>query len=182
MASNPYLSEIQIFAFDFAPRRWALCNGQLLAINTNQALFSLLGTNYGGNGVTTFALPDLRGRVPLGWGNGPSLTPNNLGQLGGTENVTLLPTQMPLHTHSITTTAAQPCQSAGGNQNTPATSFPAAHETENIYSTTSDANMGAPTVNTTISTAGGSQPHPNQPPYLTMNFCIALQGIFPSRN
>ena len=182
MASTPYISEIQIFAFDFAPRGWAFCNGQLLAINTNQALFSLLGTTYGGNGVNTFALPDLRGRVPLGWGNGAGLTLNNLGAMGGAENVTLLPTQIPPHTHSITTTAAQSCQSVGGNQNTPAASFPATHETENIYSTTSNANMGAPTVNTTIGIAGGSQPHSNLPPYLTMNFCIAIQGIFPSRN
>ncbi len=176
------MSQIQIFAFDFNPRGWLPCDGRLLAINTNQALFSLLGTTFGGDGRTTFALPDLRSRVPLGWGNGAGLSSNQLGQQSGAENVTLLPTQMPLHTHTVATTAAQPCQSAAGDSEIPTGGFPAAHESDNIYSTTQNASLGAPTVNTVIGVAGGSQPHPNQPPYLTLNICIATQGIFPSRS
>lgn len=182
MASQPLMSQIQLFAFDFNPKFWLPCNGQLLAINTNQALFSLLGTTFGGDGRTTFGLPDLRGRVPLGWGNGSGLSGNQLGQQGGTENVTLLVTQMPPHTHAAATTATQPCQSGGGGSEAPSGGFPAAHESADIYSTTSNANFGPPAVNTSIGIAGASQPHPNQPPYLTLNFCIAVSGIFPSRN
>lgn len=180
--STPYLSEIQIFAFDFAPRGWALCNGQLLSIQQNAALFSLLGTTYGGNGTTTFALPDLRSRMPKHFGQSAGTSSYALGQAAGVENVTLLSTQMPSHTHVITTTASQPCQSAVGSFDAPEGKFPASHESANIYSTAKNAALGAPVFNTTIGIAGGNQPHPNMPPYLVMNFCIALQGIFPSRN
>ncbi|MGL4400500.1 MAG: phage tail protein [Luteolibacter sp.] len=182
MASQPVISQIQIFAFDFAPRNWALCNGQLLPINQNQALFSLLGTTYGGNGTTTFGLPDLRSRMPKHFGQSAGTSGYVLGQASGSENVTLLSTQMPSHTHAITTTASQPCQSAVGSFDAPEGKFPASHESANIYSTAKNAALGAPVFNTTIGAAGGSQPHPNMPPYLAMNFCIAVQGIFPSRN
>lgn len=179
---TPYLSEIQIFAFDFPPRGWQLCNGQLLAISQNQALFSLLGTTYGGNGTTTFALPDLRSRMPKHFGQGPGLANYFLGSSGGTENVALAANQMPLHTHTATTTAAQPCNGGAGDSDSPVGKFPAAHETATIYSTANNATFGAPTVSTTINLAGGSQPHSNLPPYLVLNFCMAIQGIFPSRN
>lgn len=182
MASQPFISQIQIFAFDFAPRFWAQCNGQLLSIAQNTALFSLLGTTYGGNGTTTFGLPDLRSRMPKHFGQGAGLSNYALGQAAGTENVTLLSTQMPSHTHVITTTASQPCQSAVGSFDAPEGKFPASHESANIYSTAKNAALGAPVFNTTIGAAGGNQPHPNMPPYLVMNFCIALSGIFPSRN
>jgi microcystin-dependent protein len=179
------MSTVQAFAFGFAPKNWLPCAGQLLAIQTNQALFSLLGTTYGGNGTTTFALPDLRGRAPMHSTNatGSGLTSRTLGERSGSETVTLLTTQMPLHTHTAVTTASQPCQSAAGNNESPAGTFPAANApTANTYSSTSNATMGAPTVSTTINPAGGSQAHPNLPPYLTLNFCIAVFGVFPSRN
>jgi microcystin-dependent protein len=178
MATEPYISEIQIFAFDFAPKNWAKCDGGLLPIAQNQALFSLLGTTYGGDGRSTFGLPDLRGRMPMHVGQGAA----ELGVKSGSENVTLLASQMPAHSHSLTTTATQPCQSAVGNFDAPEGKFPASHESANIYSTAKNASLGAPNFTTTIGTAGGSQPHPNMPPYLVMNFCIALVGIFPSRN
>jgi microcystin-dependent protein len=179
------MSSIQAFAFDFAPRGWLSCNGQLLSIASNSALFSLLGTTYGGDGRTTFGLPDLRGRVPMHFTNttGSGLTSRTLGERSGSENVTLVSTQMPTHTHTAVTNASQPCQSAAGNNEAPSGNFPAANAPNaNVYSNTSNANMGAPTVNTAINQAGGNQPHPNLPPYLTLNLCIATQGIFPSRN
>jgi microcystin-dependent protein len=183
MAFEPFIGQIQIFAFDFPPRNWALCNGQLLSIASNSSLFSLLGTQYGGDGRVTFGLPDLRGRVPISQGQGPGLSNYVLGERSGSENVTLFTAQMPAHTHIVTTTAAQPCQSAAGNSDAPASGVPATnHGDVKNYSSTSNGNLGAATVNTTIAPAGGSQPHPNQPPYLTMNICISLQGLFPSRN
>lgn len=181
--SEPFLSTVQAFAFNFPPRGWLPCAGQLLAINQNQALFSLLGTTYGGNGVSSFALPDLRGRTPVHFGSGSGLTPRTLGETSGVENVTLLITQIPVHTHTAVTTASQPCQSAAGNNESPAGNFPAANNpTAQTYSSTSNANMGPPTVSTTINPAGGNQPHSNLAPFLTLNFCIATSGIFPSRN
>ena len=180
--STPYVSEIQIFAFNFAPKGWQLCNGQLLAISQNQALFSLLGTTYGGNGITTFALPDLRSRMPKHFGPGAGIGNYVQGQASGSENVTLLANQIPSHTHTATTTAALPCQSKAGDNDSPVGIFPAAHESANIYSTANNANFGAPTVSTVVSPTGGNLPHSNMPPYLVLNFCIATQGIFPSRN
>lgn len=169
--SSPFLGEIQMFGFNFAPRGWAFCDGQLLSIAQNTALFALLGTTYGGNGQTTFGLPDLRGRVPLHRGQGPGLTNRTLGELSGSENVTLLTTQMPAHNHLLA------CNSDDPNAGSPAGKFPAS-STSPIYASTSNSNM-APTA---VSLAGGNQPHPNMQPYLTVNFCIALEGIFPSRN
>jgi microcystin-dependent protein len=167
MADTPYLSEIKIFSFNFAPRGWALCNGQLMPINQNQALFSLLGTTYGGNGQTTFALPNLQGRVPSHIGSDILL-----GQTGGETSHTLITNEMPAHTHPV---------SASGN------TANATYPTDNVWAnagtaagfhTTSDNMMSAGT----ITNVGGNQPHQNMPPYIVLNFCIAMQGIFPSFN
>lgn len=166
--SEPFLAEIKIMAFSFAPKGWALCNGQILPINQNQALFSLLGTTYGGNGQTTFALPDLRGRTPVH--TGPTVT---LGQKAGEENHTVINSEMPAHNHPVSASSTQ------SDAPVPAGNLLGA-DTTSIYAP-ADANLVA-LVPGTISTAGGSQPHNNMQPYLTLNFCIALQGIFPSRN
>jgi microcystin-dependent protein len=166
--AEPFLGQIILFGGNFAPRGWAFCNGQLLAINQNTALFSLLGTTYGGNGQTTFALPDLRGRVPLHFGQGPGLSSYTEGQVGGAESVTLLATQMPAHTHS------QPATAGDETTNRPNAAVPARG---GVYANTPDgSNLAATT------SAGGGQPHTNLQPYLTLNYCIALEGIFPSRN
>jgi microcystin-dependent protein len=183
--TEPFLSEIALFSFNFAPKGWATCSGQLLPINQNQALFALLGTTYGGNGQTTFALPDLRGRVPLDFGNGYTL-----GQTGGAETITLVPQQLPSHVHAIdptTLTATAKCNSGVANQRNPAGGVPAmeaAGVTATYSSTAPDANMrsGGVTPSMTATVAGGSQPHENRQPYLALTYCIALQGIFPSQN
>ena len=190
--SEPFIGMIILVGFNFAPRGWALCNGQLLPINQNTALFSLLGTQYGGNGQTTFALPDLRGRVPNGMGQGPGLSNFTIGQVGGVEAVTLAVNQMPTHTHVITPgglAATSKVKNAAGNRQTPVGNVPAI-EAAGVTATYSDqvpdASMGAGAIaisgNPTAATAGGSQPFENLQPYLTMNYCIALVGIFPSRN
>lgn len=166
--AEPFLSEIRIFSFNFAPKGWALCNGQTLPINQNQALFSLLGTMYGGNGQTTFQLPNLRGRVPVHEGDGL-----NLAEAAGSTAVTINQQQMPTHTHIISASKTD------GNTQTP-TGAILAREVGNIYR---PANAGTITLNPEIITSvGGSQPHTNMMPYLVLNFCIALQGIFPSQN
>jgi microcystin-dependent protein len=161
-----------MFAGNFAIRGWAMCNGQILNISTNTALFAILGTTYGGNGQTTFALPNLQGRVPVHQGQGLGLSPYQLGQSAGSENVTLLSAQMPQHTHIINA-------NTGGNQASPANNFPGNEATPiKIY-----AAGGSVTMNPNVaSLAGGNQPHGNIQPYLAVTFLIALQGIFPSRN
>ncbi|MGZ4280852.1 MAG: phage tail protein [Gaiellaceae bacterium] len=166
--AEPFLGMIIIFGGNFAPKGWAFCNGQLLPINQNTALFSLLGTTYGGNGTTTFALPDLRGRVPLHFGQGPGLSNYVEGQVGGVENVTLLTSQMPAHTH------VQPATAGDETTNRPNEAIPARG---GVYASTPDGSNLAAT-----SSAGGGQPHVNLQPYLALNYIIALQGIFPSRN
>jgi microcystin-dependent protein len=166
--AEPFLGQILLFAGNFAPSGWALCNGQLLSIQQNTALFSILGTTYGGNGQTNFALPDLRGRAPIHMGQGPGLSNYPEGEVGGVESVTLIASQMPAHTH------AQPATAADEGTNRPNAAVPARG---GVYAATSDGSALAPT-----SAAGGSQPHENRPPFLVMNYCIALQGIFPSRN
>jgi len=161
--------------FNFAPRGWALCNGQIMSIAQNTALFSLLGTTYGGNGTVTFALPNLQGRVPMHWGNGPGLTPRVIGESSGSESVTLISTQMPQHTHLVSGTAAV------GTQLSPASGFLAgqARGGAAIYGAATDGS----TLNAqSISVAGGNQPHENMQPFLAVTFIIALVGIFPSRN
>ena len=165
--AEPFLSEIRIFSFSFAPQGWAQCNGQLLPINQNQALFSLLGTTYGGNGQTNFGLPDLRSRVPMHVGTGLVL-----GQKAGEETHTLIASEMPAHTH-------QTKGSANGPTVTPPTSnFWASNTGFSPYGSSANIAMSPQA----IGNAGGSQPHENRSPFLTLNCCIALQGIFPSPN
>jgi len=181
-----------MFAGNFAPRNWAFCAGQLMSISQNTALFSILGTTYGGNGQTTFALPDLRGRVPVGTGQGPGLTNITLGEVSGTETVTLLTTQMPAHTHTatatVTGTVAPGAVEDNGLLDDPAGARPAISPSgAKIYSSaTPDAAMGTSPINATatvtIGISGNSQPVPIRNPYLGMNYIICLFGIFPSRN
>ncbi|WP_156254147.1 phage tail protein [Pseudactinotalea terrae] len=166
-----YLGTIQLFGFSFAPRGWAICNGQLLSIAQNSALFSLLGTYYGGDGQTTFGLPDLRGRAPLGQGQGPGLSPYSIGQVGGQEQVTLLSSQMPPHGHGVAAATAATSKSPSGN-------LPAVATGGAAYGTSASQSMSPAMVQPN----GGGQPHENRPPYLVANWCIALQGIFPSRD
>ena len=170
--SEPFIAEIVMFAGTFAPRGWAFCNGQLLAIAQNQALFLILGTTFGGNGQTTFALPDLRSRVPIHAGGqaGPGLSNVNLGEVGGSETVTLLQTQMPQHSHGVAASNG----AAGASR--PANNFLAAG---GAYASASDGTVMNPAM---IGVSGGGQPHENRQPYLGVNFMIALEGIFPSRN
>jgi microcystin-dependent protein len=182
------IGEIRMFAGNFAPRSWAFCAGQLLSIAQNTALFSILGTTYGGNGQTTFALPDLRGRSPIGAGQGPGLTNISLGQVSGTENVTILSTQMPAHTHTATLagTVSQGCVEDNGNTDNPAGNrFAIAPAGTQIYSSAAaDGAMAPVNINgtVTIGVTGNSQPLPIRNPYLGMNYIICLEGIFPSRN
>ena len=181
--STPFMGQIEIFSFNFAPKGWALCNGQLLPINQNQALFSLLGTTYGGDGRVNFGLPDLRSRIPVSFG---SL--HTLGQKTGTESVTLTTGTMAAHTHQM---MGDGTTAAASNFSTPGTSgtsvmgnsggviVPPGSFTVSIYSSANPNGTLAPGV---ISNTGGGQAHANIQPFLTLNFCIALQGIFPSRN
>ncbi|HWQ33418.1 MAG TPA: tail fiber protein [Blastocatellia bacterium] len=164
--SEPFLAEIRLFTFNFPPKGWALCNGQLLPINQNQALFSLLGTTYGGDGRVNFALPNLRGRVPIHRGNG-----HTLGEAAGSSAVTLTASQMPQHAHLVR------ASSSNGNTNNPSGTMLA--RALNAYRDADNLTSLSPG---SISNVGGSQPHENRQPFLTLNFCIALQGIFPSRN
>jgi microcystin-dependent protein len=168
--SEPYIGEIRMFGGNFAPLGWAFCDGSLLAISENSALFSLLGTTYGGNGQTTFALPDLRGRIPIHFGQGAGLSPRVLGQSGGAVDVTLSSAQLPVHTHPLL------AATGGVRSVAPAGAFPAAGEAD-LY-TGAAANAQQPG----LLGAGGAQPHPNQQPYLCVSFIIALFGIFPPRN
>ena len=168
--SEPFLGEIKIISWNFAPKGWAFCNGQQLPINQNQALFSLLGTTYGGNGQTTFALPDLRGKVPNHFGGGFSL-----GQTGGEYAHTINMSEMPAHLHTLTTNLGLTATATLG---TPLGNF-WANDGKTIYCTSAPNSVMHPSA---VSNTGGSQPHNNTQPYLTLNFIIALQGIFPSQN
>jgi microcystin-dependent protein len=167
--AEPYIGEVRFFAFPTVPKNWATCDGQLLAINQNQALFSILGTTYGGDGRTNFALPNLQGRVPVHWGQSPTAGPVTLGESSGEVTHTLLTTEMPSHTHLLT-----------GND-TPTAKTPAGNVWSgfsNLYGTAANTLM-APTA---LANTGGSQPHSNMQPYLVGSYCIALIGIFPTRN
>jgi microcystin-dependent protein len=171
--SDPYLGEIRVVPYNFAPRGWALCNGQLMAISQNTALFSLLGTTYGGNGINTFALPDLRSRVGVHVGQGPGLSPYDLGQQGGSETVTLTTGQLAPHGHPMN------CLNAAGNQYQPNNGVPAIDAGQNPqYGPTKAVGTMAANI---IGPSGGGQPHNNVQPYLTLNYVIALAGIFPQR-
>lgn len=166
--AEPFLSETRIMSFVFAPKGWALCNGQLLPINQNQALFSLLGTNFGGNGQTNFALPDLRGRTPIHVGNG-----HNLGERGGEQAHTLSISELPEHVHGLQSTTQ------AATTNVPAIGNALANAAPNQAYSNSNKNLTAMTPGS-ITNTGGSQAHLNMQPFLTLSFCIALQGQFPS--
>jgi microcystin-dependent protein len=172
-ASGPYIGQIMMVGFNFAPVNWALCNGQLLPISENEALFQLIGTTYGGDGQQTFGLPDLRGRVPVHQGTGSTGTPYVLGELTGLEQVTLNVNQLPSHQHVWDPAASQ----SEPTSDRPDNSYPAVG---GYYAgtTNSSSPMGAPT----IGSAGGNQPHNNVQPFLTVSFIISLFGIFPSQN
>ena len=170
--TEPYLGEIRIFAGTFAPRGYALCQGQILSIQQNSALFALLGTQYGGNGTTNFALPDLSSRTPLGQGQGPGLSPYTVGDQSGTEAVTLLQTELPAHNHVLQTGAAP-----ANRANARSAMLAVAHDP--IYAAAPAAAQLNPQ---SVQFAGSVTPHPNMQPFLALNFIIALVGIFPSRN
>jgi microcystin-dependent protein len=192
--SEPFIGMIILVPYNFAPRGWAFCNGQILSIAQNTALFSLLGTTYGGNGQTTFALPDLRGRVAISGGQGPGLSNYTIGEQAGTETITLLTTQMPAHTHTIglgTLAAAATARNTAANSRTPVGAMPAAEAAgvTATYSTDGAAPVASMAPGTvalsgapTASMSGSSQPLSIVQPFLTLNYCIALEGIFPSRN
>ncbi len=172
--SEPFVGEIRMFAGTFAPVGWALCDGQLLAIANNEALFSLLGTIYGGDGRTTFGLPDLRGRIPIHAGSGPGLSPRSLGSKGGSETVTVTAGELPSHTHNVSASASS---ASSGN---PAGNVSANTAPTNVYSTslaTAQTMSGA-----AVSNTGGSRSHTNLMPALCVNFIVALFGIYPSRH
>lgn len=175
-AQEAFIGEIRCVAFNFAPRGWALCNGQILPINQNQALFSLLGTTYGGDGRVTFALPDLRGRVPIGVGQGSGLSNNIVqGERGGSETATLSIAEMPLHTHATKVSTSVATTNSPGLLGQPAD---LGLNPVNVYV----EGGGNLTVGSSTAPAGGSQSHNNMMPYLGLNWIICLQGIFPSRN
>jgi len=173
--ANPFLAEIRIFPFNFAPKGWAFCDGQILPLSQNTALFSLLGTTYGGDGKSNFALPNMQGNAPMHPGQGPGLSLHDLGETSGSDTVTLLESEIPAHSHTV------------GAQTTPLSAVAVA--TNATLSRPASGNLyftpGSPTLVTmdpnVIAPAGGDQPHNNLMPYLTLNFCIALQGVFPPR-
>jgi microcystin-dependent protein len=174
--SDQFVAEIRIFPFNFPPTGWAFCDGQLLPLSQNTALFSLLGTTYGGDGKSTFALPNLQGNAPMQPGQGQGLSLRDLGELSGVESITLLESEMPLHSHAINASSAAADEEG---QKNPAGAVPGAQQGSNQM-------YGAPAalVNMAfqaLTPTGGSLPHNNMQPYLTLNFCIALQGIFPQR-
>ncbi len=171
--SEPFVGEIRVFGFNFPPIGWSSCAGQLLPISQNTALFSILGTNFGGDGRTNFALPNFQGKVPLHVGTGNGLSPRVIGETGGVAQVTLSVAQMPAHTHAVN------CNSGSGTSYGPANNVWASNAGgANEYAATANAAMAA----NALSAAGGGQPHNNLQPYLALNFCIALQGIYPSRS
>jgi len=174
--ANPFVAEVRIFPFNFAPTGWAFCNGQLIPISQNTALFSLLGTNYGGDGRSTFALPNLQGSAAMHPGQGPGLSLRDLGETGGEQSVTLLQTEMPAHSHTAqaATTGGLPSPTnnawASGLKGHPG-SYAASSPPTNVQMSPQGTSV-----------TGSSFPHNNMPPYLTLNFCIALQGVFPARS
>jgi microcystin-dependent protein len=172
--ADPFVAEIRIFPFNFAPRGWAWCNGQLLPLSQNTALFSLLGTNYGGDGKSNFALPNLQGRAPMHPGQGPGLSLHDLGENGGTETVTLLQSEIPAHPHQL---RANVLDSADTNAANPNASL-ALSSGGTLYQAASNVTMDP----NALAPAGAGQPHNNMQPYLTLYFNIALQGVFPPRS
>jgi microcystin-dependent protein len=194
MASQPFMGQIQAFGFPFNIVGWVPCDGRLLSIAENTALFTLVGTTYGGDGQSTFGVPDLRGRVPIGMGNGQGLSPRTIGQFAGTESVTLLQSQMPTHSHVLTATGGNfMVSSQNGTAPAPSTTAntigaahdPANNNTNNAYNNILPditLNTGAGSASATISVSGGSQPVENLEPFLVINYSLCTEGIFPSRN
>jgi len=176
--SDPFVAEIRIFPFTFAPIGWAFCNGQLLAISQNTALFSLIGTYYGGNGTSTFALPNLQARSPLQQGSGPGLSTYDLGESGGTTTVTLLQNNLPIHNHAINCVDGARLRGQIGDP-TNSILVKSSGNPANAYTSGGTLNQQLP--QNLLAPVGGNQPHNNLMPYLTLNFCIALQGVFPTR-
>ena len=172
--SDQFVAEIRIFPFNFPPRGWAFCQGQLLPISQNTALFSLLGTTYGGDGKSTFALPDMQGNTPMQPGQGQGLSLRDLGEMSGVESITLLVSEIPFHTHVLMAAGSDPAESNVCTNNALARSKNGSAYTTTLAPLTQMAPNGLPP-------AGGGLPHNNMQPYLTLNFCIALQGIFPQR-
>jgi microcystin-dependent protein len=172
--ADPFVAEIRIFGFNFAPRGWAFCNGQLLPISQNTALFSLLGTTYGGNGQSTFALPNLQGSAPMFFGQGPGLSLRDLGEASGSQTITLDNTTMPSHKHGE---IVRPTALASGQLNTPVNNFGSRSNSRPYNATGPNGAMGT----SAVQNQGSGGPHNNLMPYLTLNFCIALQGVFPPR-
>ncbi|KMW57528.1 Microcystin dependent protein [Candidatus Rhodobacter oscarellae] len=181
--ADPFIAEIIMFGGNFAPRSWANCNGQLLPIAQNSALFSLLGTNYGGDGRTSFALPDMRGRVPIHPGSGPGLSNYVQGHRGGVQDVILDINTMPTHNHAASTTTTVRAQAGTGQVNTPSGTV-LAGSPDNMYGLAADTDMGptAATSTTTVNNAGNNQSFSNVQPWCSVRFIIALQGVFPSRS
>jgi microcystin-dependent protein len=171
--SEMFVAEIRIFPFNFPPKGWAFCDGQLQPISQNTALFSLLGTTYGGDGKSTFALPDMQGNVPMQPGQGPGLSLRDLGEMSGSQSVTLLQSEVPSHSHAMSVSSQL------GLEDNPQGQEFAMGDGVNMYA---PANSLVGMSASALAPAGGSQPHNNMQPYLTLNFCIALQGIFPARS
>lgn len=183
--SSPFMGQIIIFGGNFAIRNYAFCNGQVILISQNPALFSLLGTTYGGNGSTNFNLPDLRGRVPVHFGQGSGLTNRTLGQVGGTENHTLSATEMPVHNHTTSATTTLSGSSSAANSGAPGGNVPAGTGRNNIYQTGApnvSLDAAAAATSVTVNNAGSGAAHNNMQPYLALNFLIALYGIYPPRS
>ena len=174
-----YIGEVRMFAGNFAPRNWAFCEGQTLSIADNQALFAIIGTIYGGDGRTTFRLPDLRGRIPLGPGTGPGLSTRRQGEAGGTENNTIETSQMAPHNHPASIVVKPQASTAAASEDTPTNNFLAG--TEN-YTEAANTTMGDAEVTAQIGDTGGGQPMNNMQPFLGMHFIICINGLFPSRN
>lgn len=184
-ADTPFIGQTAWVAFNFCPRGWAQANGQLLAINQNQALFSLLGTTFGGNGQTNFALPNLQGRIIVGQGTGPGLSPVQLGEASGAATKTLTAQNMPAHSHGVTAGLTLNAASASGTSAAPAGNVLADGRTARVYRqglATTDMDASSIAISGATQNAGGGQPVNAMAPYLTLNACIALQGVFPSRN
>lgn len=174
--STPFIGEIRMFGFGRTPLGWQACDGSLLSISENDALFALIGTTYGGDGQNTFAVPDLRGRLPIHQGQGPGLSTYVIGQVAGTENVTLLASQIPAHTHSLSAATTASTAITPG-----AAVLPGAVSGDSFYVNTTAGNTAAPMSPQMLGNAGGTQPHENCMPTLTVQYCIATQGIFPQQ-